>query len=229
MMSRLNAAVIPVTPFQQNCTLLLDEETRRAAVIDPGGEVERILAAIDQQGAGVEKIVLTHGHIDHAGGAAALKEALEQRRAAARKPGSVPVEGPDARDRFLLAGLAAQGRAYGIADARDLVPDRWLEEGGELEMAGHAFAILHCPGHTPGHLVFVSRSVPFAIVGDVLFRGSIGRTDFPYGDHDALLLAIRDKLLPLGDDVAFLCGHGPGSTIGEERRSNPFLRGLGAA
>jgi hydroxyacylglutathione hydrolase len=229
MMSRLNAAVIPVTPFQQNCTLLLDEETRRAAVIDPGGEVERILAAIDQQGAGVEKIVLTHGHIDHAGGAAALKDALEQRRAAARKPGSVPVEGPDARDGFLLAGLAAQGRTYGIADARDLVPDRWLEEGGELEMAGHAFAILHCPGHTPGHLVFVSRSVPFAIVGDVLFRGSIGRTDFPYGDHDALLLAIRDKLLPLGDDVAFLCGHGPGSTIGEERRSNPFLRGLGAA
>jgi hydroxyacylglutathione hydrolase len=223
-MARLNAAVIPVTPFQQNCTLLFDESSKQAAVIDPGGEALRILAAIDQQGAKVEKIVLTHGHIDHAGGAAALKEALEQRAGAA-----VPIEGPDPRDRFLLDGLAAQGRAFGIADARDVTPDRWLEEGAEIEIAGHAFQILHCPGHTPGHLVFVSTSVPFALVGDVLFRGSIGRTDFPYGDHDALLGAIRDKLLPLADDVAFLCGHGPGSTIGEERRSNPFLRGLGAA
>jgi glyoxylase-like metal-dependent hydrolase (beta-lactamase superfamily II) len=210
----------------QNCTLLFDEASRRAAVIDPGGEVERILAAIDQQGLEVEKIVLTHGHIDHAGGAAALKEALEQRRG---EGVSVPIEGPDPRDRFLLQGLAAQGRAYGIADARDLVPDRWLEEGDTLDLAGHAFTILHCPGHTPGHLVYLSTSMPFAIVGDVLFRGSIGRTDFAYGDHDALLRAIRDKLLPLADEVAFLCGHGPGSTIGEERRSNPFLRGLSAA
>lgn len=223
-MARLNAAVIPVTPFQQNCTLLFDEDSKQAAVIDPGGEVDRILAAIDQQGAAVEKIVLTHGHIDHAGGAAALKEALEQRAG-----GTIPIEGPDVRDRFLLEGLAAQGRAFGIADARDVAPERWLAEGDEITIAGHAFGILHCPGHTPGHLVFVSRSAPFAIVGDVLFRGSIGRTDFPYGDHEALLGAIRDKLLPLADEVAFLCGHGPGSTIGEERRSNPFLRGLGAA
>ena len=220
----LNAAVIPVTPFQQNCALLFDETSRQAAVIDPGGEVERILAAIDQQAAQVEKIVLTHGHIDHAGGAAALKAALEQRAGA-----SVPIEGPDPRDRFLLEGLAAQGRAFGITDAQDLTPDRWLAEGEELAIAGETFRILHCPGHTPGHLVFVSTSLPFAIVGDVLFRGSIGRTDFPYGDHDALLAAIRDKLLPLADDVAFLCGHGPGSTIGLERHSNPFLRGLGAA
>ena len=116
-----------------------------------------------------------------------------------------------------------------MADARDLAPDRWLAEGEALDLAGHPFSILHCPGHTPGHLVFVSTSAPFAIVGDVLFRRSIGRTDFPYGDHNALLRAIRDKLLPLGDDVAFLCGHGPGSTLGEERRSNPFLRGLDAA
>ena len=228
-MTRLNAAVIPVTPFQQNCTLLFDETTKQAAVIDPGGEVQRILAAIDQQRATVEKIVLTHGHIDHAGGAAALKEALEQRLAAAGGTGTIPVEGPDRRDRFLLDGLAAQGRAYGIADARNLVPDRWLEEGEEVLIAGHAFKVLHCPGHTPGHLAFVSTGAPFALVGDVLFRGSIGRTDFPYGDHDALLRAIRDKLLPLGDEVAFLCGHGPGSTIGAERRSNPFLQGLGAA
>jgi len=225
----LKAAVIPVTPFQQNCTLLWEEASGLGAVVDPGGEVERIVAAIDEHGARVEKILLTHGHIDHAGGAALLKEALDQRRAAAGSPGSVPVEGPDPRDRFLLDGLAAQGRAYGIADARNLVPDRWLEEGEEVLIAGHAFKVLHCPGHTPGHLAFVSTSVPFALVGDVLFRGSIGRTDFPYGDHDALLRAIREKLLPLGDEVAFLCGHGPGSTLGEERRSNPFLRGLGAA
>jgi glyoxylase-like metal-dependent hydrolase (beta-lactamase superfamily II) len=226
--TRIKAAVVPVTPFEQNCSLIWDEATKRGAVVDPGGDVERIEAAIAQVGLTVEKIVLTHGHIDHAGGAAALKEALEQRLAAAGEAGTVPVEGPDPRDRFLLEGLAAQGRAYGVVDARDLVPDRWLEEGGEVEIAGHAFKVLHGPGHTPGHLVFVSTSVPFALVGDVLFRGTIGRTDFPYGDHDALLRAIRDKLLPLADDVSFLCGHGPGSTIGEERRSNPFLRGLGA-
>jgi glyoxylase-like metal-dependent hydrolase (beta-lactamase superfamily II) len=225
-MSSLKAAVIPVTPFQQNCTLLWDEASGRGAVVDPGGEVPRILQAIDQQGVRVEKILLTHGHIDHAGGAALLKERLEERRSEAGEPApaGIPIEGPDVRDRFLLEGLAAQGRGFGMTDARNVVPDRWLEEGQEVTVGEHAFGVLHCPGHTPGHLVFVSRSAPFALVGDVLFRGSIGRTDFPYGDHRALLRAIADKLLPLGDDVAFLCGHGPGSTIGTERRSNPFLR-----
>ena len=224
-MTSLKAAVIPVTPFQQNCTLLWDEASGRGAVVDPGGEVARILQAIDQQGVRVEKILLTHGHIDHAGGAAELKERLERRRREAGEPDAlIPIEGPDERDRFLLEGLAAQGRGFGMTDARNVVPDRWLEEGDEVTVGEHAFGVLHCPGHTPGHLVFVSRSAPFALVGDVLFRGSIGRTDFPYGDHCALLRAIADKLLPLGDDVAFLCGHGPGSTIGTERRSNPFLR-----
>jgi glyoxylase-like metal-dependent hydrolase (beta-lactamase superfamily II) len=226
-MSSLKAAVIPVTPFQQNCTLLWDEASGRGAVVDPGGEVPRILQAIDQQGVRVEKILLTHGHIDHAGGAALLKERLEERRSEAGEPApaGIPIEGPDERDRFLLEGLAAQGRGFGMTDARNVVPDRWLEEGQEVTVGEHAFGVLHCPGHTPGHLVFVSRSAPFALVGDVLFRGSIGRTDFPYGDHRALLRAIADKLLPLGDEVAFLCGHGPGSTIGIERRTNPFLRG----
>jgi len=224
-MTSLKAAVIPVTPFQQNCTLLWDEASGRGAVVDPGGEVARILQAIDQQGVRVEKILLTHGHIDHAGGAAELKERLERRRREAGEPDAlIPIEGPDERDRFLLEGLAAQGRGFGMTDARNVVPDRWLEEGDEVTVGEHAFGVLHCPGHTPGHLVFVSRGAPFALVGDVLFRGSIGRTDFPYGDHRALLRAIADKLLPLGDDVAFLCGHGPGSTIGTERRSNPFLR-----
>jgi glyoxylase-like metal-dependent hydrolase (beta-lactamase superfamily II) len=226
-MSSLKAAVIPVTPFQQNCTLLWDEASGRGAVVDPGGEVPRILQAIDQQGVRVEKILLTHGHIDHAGGAALLKERLEERRSEAGEPApaGIPIEGPDERDRFLLEGLAAQGRGFGMTDARNVVPDRWLEEGQEVTVGEHAFGVLHCPGHTPGHLVFVSRSAPFALVGDVLFRGSIGRTDFPYGDHRALLRAIADKLLPLGDEVAFLCGHGPGSTIEIERRTNPFLRG----
>jgi hydroxyacylglutathione hydrolase len=226
-MPGLKAAIVPVTPFQQNCTLLWEEESGRGAVIDPGGDVERILAAIGQQGVRVEKILLTHGHIDHAGGAAALRDALQER---AREGGdaaaaaAIPIEGPDERDRFLLQGLQQQGRAFGLAGARDVLPDRWLREGDEVTIADHAFAVLHCPGHTPGHIVLVSEPARFAILGDVLFRGSVGRTDFPYGDHAALMSSIREKLLPLGDDVAFLCGHGRGSTIGTERRDNPFLR-----
>lgn len=212
------AAVVPVTPFQQNCTILWDEASGRAAVIDPGGEVERILAALDQLRVEPEKILLTHGHIDHAGGAAALKAALEERAG-----GPVPIEGPDARDRFLLEGLAVQGRAFGLADARDVLPDRWLAEGDRVTVGGRSLEVLHCPGHTPGHVVFVDPAARFALVGDVLFRGSIGRTDFPYGDHAALIRSIREKLFPLGDEVTFLCGHGPGSTIGAERRSNPFV------
>ena len=143
---------------------------------------------------------------------------------AAAGPGnSIPIEGPDERDRFLLEGLAQQGRTYGIVDARDVVPDRWLAEGDKVTMAGHEFEVFHCPGHTPGHVVLFNAAERFAIVGDVLFRGSVGRTDFPYGDGAALLRSIRDKLLPLGDDVAFMCGHGPGSTIGLERRTNPYV------
>jgi glyoxylase-like metal-dependent hydrolase (beta-lactamase superfamily II) len=220
-MPALKAAIVPVTPFEQNCILLWEEAGKRAAVIDPGGDVERIRGAIDQLGLKVEKILLTHGHIDHAGGAAALKEALEAASGAA----PVPIEGPDERDRFLLEGLERQGRAYGLLDARNVVPDRWLREGDTATVGGHEFAVLHCPGHTPGHVVFVSQSARFAVVGDVLFQGSIGRTDFPYGDHQALIRAIREKLLPLGDDLAFICGHGPGSTLGVERRTNPFIRG----
>ncbi len=224
-MSPLKAAVVPVTPFQQNCTILWEEATGRAAVLDPGGDVGRIVAAIDRLGVRPERIVLTHGHIDHAGGAAALREA-HARRAPVEgdaPPAVVPIEGPDERDRFLLEGLERQGRAYGMDDARDVLPDRWLHEGDEVEIAGRAFAVLHCPGHTPGHLVFVDAPARLALVGDVLFRGSVGRTDFPYGDPRALVRSIHEKLFPLGDDVAFLCGHGPGSTIGDERRSNPFV------
>ncbi len=209
----LKAAIVPVTPFQQNCTLLWDEQSKVGAVVDPGGDLHRIEAGIKQTGMTVEKILLTHGHIDHAAGAAELKGKL----------GEVPIEGPHKADKFLLDGLAAQGLAMGLLGARNVTPDRWLEEGDEVSAAGASFSVLHCPGHSPGSVVLINAAQRFALVGDVLFRGSIGRTDFPYGDHAALIGAIKTKLLPLGDDFVFICGHGPMSTMGDERRTNPFL------
>jgi hydroxyacylglutathione hydrolase len=219
-MGKLSGMIVPVTPFQQNCAILWDDRGKQAVVVDPGGDVDRIVAAIDQTGAVVERIWLTHGHLDHAGGAAELQETLRRR---AGDPSGVPIEGPDRRDDFLLEGLEAQGQNFGIA-LRNVTPDRWLAEGDNVAFGGHRFDVLHCPGHTPGHVVFVNRAARFALLGDVLFQGSVGRTDFPYGDHAALIDAIKEKLLPLGDDFAFMCGHGPGSTIGVERLSNPFLR-----
>lgn len=212
-MPELKAAIIPVTSLQQNCTLVWDEATKAALVIDPGGDVPAILDAVQQLGLRVERILLTHGHFDHAGGAAALRDALPD----------APLEGPDRRDAFLLDDLAASGAKYGIEGARPVSPDRWLDEGDVVMLGEHRFDVLHCPGHTPGHIVFVNHAAGFALVGDVLFRGSVGRTDFPYGDTDALLRAIRDKLMPLPDEMSFICGHGPGSTIGAERRSNPYV------
>jgi len=225
-MAGLEVAILPVTPFEQNCTVLYDERRRRGVVIDPGGEVDRIAGLVAERGITVERILLTHGHIDHAAGAAGLKATLERPILSAKaRPAAVPIEGPHEADRFLLEGLEQQGRMYGIAGARNVTPDRWLVEGDQVRIADHLFDVLHCPGHTPGHVVFFSAELRLLVAGDVLFRGSIGRTDFPYGDHEALLAAIRDKLYPLGDDVTVLCGHGPGTTIGRERRSNPFVRG----
>ncbi len=215
---RLRGAIVPVTPFQQNCAILWDDDSKTGMVVDPGGDVDRILEAIGQTGARIERIVLTHGHLDHAGGAAGLRDALQVGSEA-----KIPVEGPDIRDKFLLDGIAAQAAGFGF-EARNVTPDRWLTESETLMLGPHRFDVLHCPGHTPGHLVFVNHAARFALVGDVLFQGSVGRTDFPYGDHKALISAIKSKLLPLGDDYAFLCGHGPGSTIGAERAANPFLR-----
>jgi glyoxylase-like metal-dependent hydrolase (beta-lactamase superfamily II) len=182
------------------------------AVVDPGGEVPRIRKAIDETGLKVEKIILTHGHIDHAGGAAELRDNL-----------GVPVEGPHRADEFLLKGLAEQGHAYGFP-ARAVAPEKWLDERDRVEIGSHAFQVFHCPGHSPGSVVLFNAPHRFAIVGDVLFRGSIGRTDFPYGQYDRLIEGIRTKLLPLGDDVVFICGHGPSSSFGAERKTNPFLR-----
>ena len=216
-MPGLKAAIVPVTPFQQNCAIVFDDVSKRGVVVDPGGDPERILDAVGKLGVAVERILLTHGHIDHAGGAAALRDAL------GGGTSGLPIEGPHQADRFLLEGLERQGREYGIAGVRNVVPDRWLVEGDEVDIGGHVFSVLHCPGHTPGHLVFHSAADRFALVGDVLFRGSVGRTDFPYGDGPALLRSIREKLFPLGDEVSFLCGHGPGSTIALERRTNPFV------
>jgi len=212
-MPKTRAAIVPVTPFQQNCTILWDEESKRAAVIDPGGDLRRIEQAIKQAGVTVEKIWLTHGHIDHAGGAAELKERL-----------GVPIEGPHRADQPLLARLADSGRSLGIMDARNVTPDRWLDEGDTVSLGELTLDVLHCPGHSPGSVAFVNAAQRFAVVGDVLFRGSIGRTDLPGGNHRQLIASITDKLLPLGDDVAFICGHGATSTIGQERATNPFLQ-----
>jgi len=212
-MKKIGAAIVPVTPFRQNCTLLWCTRTLRAAVIDPGGDLDRVRAAITETKIKVEKIWLTHGHIDHAGGAAELKDDL-----------GVTIEGPHRADKFLLDRLPASGLKFGMHGVRVAAADRWLDDGDRVEIGDLAFDVLHCPGHSPGSVVFLNQDDRFAIVGDVLFRGSVGRTDIVGGDHAALMASIRNKLLPLGDDVAFICGHGPGSTIGRERTSNPFLR-----
>jgi hydroxyacylglutathione hydrolase len=212
-MQPLKVTVVPVTAFQQNCSIVACTATNRVAIVDPGGDVAQIRAAIDQLKVTPEKIWLTHGHIDHAGGAAALSEAL-----------SIPIEGPDERDAFLLSNLEAQGQRFGITDVRNVTPTRWLSEGETISVGDQTFNVLHVPGHTPGHLVFVNTTSRFALVGDTLFQGSVGRTDFPYGDHDQLIGGIRTKLLPLGDDVTILPGHGAASTIGAERKGNGFLQ-----
>ena len=214
--------IVVVTPFQQNCQILWDGDSGRGVVVDPGGDVPLILNRLGELGVTVEAILLTHGHLDHAGGAAALRDALPP-LSGAPVPGPVPVIGPDRRDAFLLAGIAAQARAMGITDMQDVVPDRYLEEGETVSFAGCRLKVLHVPGHTPGHIVFIEEEKRFGLVGDTLFRGSVGRTDFPYCDEAALLAGIRTKLLGLGDDLAIVPGHGAGSTIGQERRTNPFL------
>lgn len=213
---KAGAIIIPVTEFQQNCCLLWCESTRKAVVIDPGGDVPQILKGIEEMKVTVEQIWITHGHIDHVGGAAELRDALK-----------VPIEGPHIADKYLLDNVVASGQRFGITSGvRNVTPDRWLEEGDQVRIGELAFDVLHCPGHSPGSVVFFNDGMRFAIVGDVLFSGSVGRTDLPGGSHPTLIKSIIDKLLPLGDDVGFICGHGPGSSIGQERLTNPFLNGM---
>lgn len=208
----LKFQVIPVTPFQQNCTLCWCDETRRGAVIDPGGDLETVLQVVAEQGITLEKILLTHGHIDHAGGVAELAKRC-----------ALPIEGPHQADAYWIEGLAKQGEMFGFAPAEVFTPDRWLVDGDTVQVGNETLQVLHCPGHTPGHVVFYSPTAKVAQVGDVLFQGSIGRTDFPGGDYQTLINSIKTKLFPLGDEVTFIPGHGPNSTLGQERMSNPFV------
>lgn len=207
----LQAAIIPVTPLQQNCCLIWCTRTMRGAFTDPGGDLPRLRAAAARHGVTVEKILVTHGHIDHCGAAGLFAEEL-----------GVPIEGPHEADRFWISRLEDDGRAYGIP-ARSFEPQRWLANGDTVSVGELVFDVHHCPGHTPGHVVFHHASSKLAIVGDVLFQGSIGRTDFPMGNHQDLIDAITGRLWPLGDDTAFVPGHGPMSTFGHERQSNPFV------
>jgi glyoxylase-like metal-dependent hydrolase (beta-lactamase superfamily II) len=207
----LNYQIIPVTPFEQNCSLLWCDETLSAAVVDPGGDIARILSVVKSKGVTLEKILVTHGHIDHAGAVAELAEKL-----------ALPIEGPQREDQFWIDNLSDQSRMFGFPEARPFTPDRWLEQGDRVTFGKVEMSVLHCPGHTPGHVVFFNEPGRLAIVGDVLFKGSVGRTDFPRGHFDTLMASIHNQLWPLGDDVAFISGHGPMSTIGAERRSNPF-------
>ena len=204
--------ILPVTAFAQNCSLLWCEQSREAAVVDPGGDVDEIVAAADKLDIRVVRILLTHGHIDHAGGTAELAQRLQ-----------VPVEGPQREDAFWIDQLPQQGRMFGFPPCPAFTPDRWLEDGDTVGFGQVSLEVLHTPGHTPGHVCFFHRLSKLAVVGDVLFAGSIGRTDFPRGDHGALIRSIRERLWPLGDDVEFIPGHGPMSSFGEERRNNPFV------
>ena len=209
------AGILPVTPFQQNCSLVWDPATMAGAVVDPGGEIERIEHAIAAKGVKVEKILLTHGHLDHAGGAAALARKL-----------SVPIEGPHEDDRFLLESLADQGKRFGFGGSEACTPDRWLTDGDTVSVGGATLGVRHCPGHTPGHVVFYNPEAKLAFVGDVLFKGSVGRTDFPKGNHGQLVESITGRLWPLGDDMRFVPGHGETSTFGWERKTNPYVSDL---
>lgn len=204
--------VIPVTPYQQNCSLVWCEQTRQAALIDPGGDIDRLMAAVDKHGLTLTKLILTHGHLDHVGAAGILAERL-----------GLPIEGPNRDDAFLLDALPEQSAMFGFPHTEPFAPSRWLNQGDRVEVGAVVLDVIHCPGHTPGHIVLVDPTARLAFVGDVLFQGSIGRTDFPRGNHADLIRSIKTRLWPLGDDITFVPGHGPLSSFGEERRSNPYV------
>ncbi|OYU92709.1 MAG: hypothetical protein CFE45_22275 [Burkholderiales bacterium PBB5] len=210
----LHYLTVPVTPFQQNCSILWCDQTHEAAVVDPGGDLPRLKAEIQRLGVKLTQILLTHAHIDHAGGTGTLAREL-----------GLPIVGPHPGDQFWIDGLAQQAQMFGFAPAEPFVPTRWLADGDTVQVGHSTLTVRHCPGHTPGHVVFHSAEIGRAFVGDVLFAGSIGRTDFPGGDHDTLIASITQRLWPMGDATVFIPGHGPESSFGAERRSNPYVRG----
>ncbi|MCC7060613.1 MAG: MBL fold metallo-hydrolase [Burkholderiaceae bacterium] len=204
--------IVPVTPFMQNCSVLVCERTGQAVAVDPGGDLDQVDAALSSAGATLARVLLTHGHIDHCGQAGEY----------AQRHG-VAIEGPHRDDHFWIEQLPEQGRRFGFPELASFEPQRWLDEGDVVHFGEQALEVRHCPGHTPGHVIFFHAASRLAIVGDVLFQGSIGRTDFPRGDQETLIGSITGKLWPLGDDVAFVPGHGPMSSFGEERATNPFV------
>jgi hydroxyacylglutathione hydrolase len=208
----LRYLTVPVSPFQQNCSIVWDEDSKQAAIIDPGGDLDLVLAQIERLALIPQQIWLTHAHIDHAAGTAELAQRL-----------GLPIIGPNLADQFWIDMLPEQSVMFGFPDAQPFTPTRWLQDGDTVELAGHRFDVRHCPGHTPGHVVFHSPQIKRAFVGDVLFAGSIGRSDLPQGDHETLLASIRQRLWPMGDDTVFIPGHGPESTFGRERGTNPFV------
>jgi glyoxylase-like metal-dependent hydrolase (beta-lactamase superfamily II) len=204
--------IIPVTAYQQNCSLLICQQTNKAALIDPGGDIDVLLAAVKQEGVELESILVTHGHLDHVGGVAELAEKL-----------ALPIIGPQQADDFWIKNLPEQVRVFGFPHSDSFTPTRWLNDGDTVKVGEEVLQVIHCPGHTPGHVVYFSETARVAWVGDVLFKGSIGRTDFPKGDHQTLINSIKNKLWPLGTDVDFVPGHGPMSTFGEEMLNNPYV------
>ena len=208
----LRYQIIPVTPFQQNCTVFWNEDTMKGAIVDPGGDLALLNKFIDENNIEIEKILVTHGHLDHAGSVA---EMAEQR--------GVPIIGPHKEDKFWIDGMPAAAQQYGFPEALAFEPDQWLENGDKVQAAGVSFDVVHCPGHTPGHVVFVQPEDKVAMVGDVIFKGSIGRTDFPKGDYQQLISSITDRLFSLDLDITFIPGHGPTSTLGFEKQTNPFV------
>lgn len=210
----LRYLTLPVTPFQQNCSLVWCDETRDAALIDPGGDLPKLLAAVKAQDLTLKALWLTHAHIDHAGGTGQLAREL-----------NLPIVGPHPGDQFWIDGLAKQSQMFGFPPAEPFTPTRWLADGDTVQIGHQTLSVRHCPGHTPGHVVFHSAAIQRAFVGDVLFAGSIGRTDFPGGDHATLIKSITERLWPMGDETVFIPGHGPESSFGRERRSNPYVQG----
>jgi len=211
----LKIQVVPVTEYQQNCSIVYDDQTLEGIVLDPGGEAEKISAEVVRLSVKVQAIWLTHGHLDHAGGAEALKKILD-----------VQIVGPHEADKMLLDNIETVAAGYGLSGMQNAQPDRWLSEGESVSVGPHQFDILHTPGHAPGHVIFVNKQEQLILMGDVLFQGSIGRTDLPDGNHQQLMDSIANKILPLGDEMKFVCGHSPPSTIGQEKATNPFLTSM---